>query len=145
MKKTILTLLALIYCLKIAVYGQSPSFKTYTNPVLPGDHPDPTLLKVGNDFYHCGSTFHFTPYMPIYHSTDLVHWEVITRVLPPSKAGWVSDSPSKGIWQGAITYFYGSYWIYFSSGGQWFCKADSPSGPWTDPVEVKTNPVHYFL
>lgn len=114
--------------------------KTYTNPVLPGDHPDPTLLKVGEDFYHCGSTFHFTPYMPIYHSKDLVHWEVIGRVLPPSKAGWVADRPSTGIWQGAITYFYGSYWIYFSAGGQWFCKADSPNGPWSDPVEVKTNP-----
>jgi xylan 1,4-beta-xylosidase len=114
--------------------------KTYVNPVLPGDHPDPTLLKVGADFYHCGSTFHFTPYMPIYHSTDLVHWEVIGRVLPPSKAYWVSDRPSGGIWQGAITYFYGSFWIYFSANGQWFCKADSPYGPWTDPVEVKTNP-----
>ena len=114
--------------------------KTFTNPVLPGDHPDPTLLKVGDDFYHCGSTFHFTPYMPIYHSKDLVHWSVIGRVLAPSKAGWVSDRPSGGIWEGAITYFYGSYWIYFSAGGQWFCKADSPAGPWTDPVEVKTNP-----
>jgi xylan 1,4-beta-xylosidase len=114
--------------------------KTYTNPVLPGDHPDPTILKVGNDFYHCGSSFHFTPYMPIYHSTDLVHWEVIGRVLPPSKAGWVSDRPSGGIWQGAITYFYGSYWIYFSANGQWFCKADSPAGPWSEAVEVKTNP-----
>jgi len=114
---------------------------TYVNPVLPGDHPDPTLLKVGDNFYHCGSSFHFTPYMPVYHSTDLVHWEVIGRVLPPSKAGWVSDRPSAGTWQGAITYFYGSYWIYFSSNGQWFCKSDSPAGPWSNPVEVKTNPV----
>ena len=71
---------------------------TYVNPVLPGDHPDPTLLKVGDDFYHCGSTFHFNPYMPIYHSKDLVHWEVIGRVLPPSKAGWVTDRPSAGVW-----------------------------------------------
>lgn len=71
------------------------SVRTYVNPVLPGDHPDPTLLKVGNDFYHCGSSFHFTPYLPIYHSTDLVHWEVISRVLPPSKADWVSDRPSQ--------------------------------------------------
>jgi len=114
---------------------------TYVNPVLPGDHPDPTLLIVGDDFYHCGSSFHFTPYMPIYHSRDLVHWEVIGRVLQPSKAGWVSDRPSAGTWQGAITYFYGSYWIYFSSNGQWFCKSESPVGPWSDPVEVKTNPV----
>jgi xylan 1,4-beta-xylosidase len=113
--------------------------KTYVNPVLPGDHPDPTLLKVGDDFYHCGSTFHFNPFLPIYHSKDLVHWEIIGRVLPASKAGWVSDRPSAGIWQGAITYFYGSYWVYFSAGGQWFCKASSPTGPWSDPVEVKTN------
>ncbi|MDP9046879.1 MAG: family 43 glycosylhydrolase [Bacteroidota bacterium] len=114
--------------------------KTYVNPVLPGDHPDPTLLKVGNDFYHCGSTFHFNPYLPVYHSKDLVHWEVISRVLPSLKAGGVSDRPSAGIWQGAITYFYGSYWIYFSAGGQWFCKAKSPQGPWSDPVQVKSNP-----
>src|SRR5579872_639737 len=55
---------------------------TYVNPVLPGDHPDPTLLKVGDDFYHCGSSFHFTPYLPVYHSRDLIHWEEISRVVP---------------------------------------------------------------
>jgi xylan 1,4-beta-xylosidase len=113
---------------------------TYVNPILPGDHPDPTLLKVGDDFYHCGSSFHYTPYLPIFHSKDLVHWEMICRVVPPSKAGFVTDKPSGGIWQGAITYFYGSYWIYFSANGQWFSKASSPKGPWSDPVQVKTNP-----
>ncbi|OQP57361.1 family 43 glycosylhydrolase [Niastella populi] len=114
---------------------------TYVNPVLPGDHPDPTLLKVGDDFYHCGSSFHFTPYLPVYHSKDLVHWQVISRIVPPAIAGWVSDKPSAGIWQGAITYFYGSYWIYFSASGQWFCKSSSPAGPWSAPVQVKSNPV----
>jgi xylan 1,4-beta-xylosidase len=116
------------------------SVQTYINPVLPGDHPDPTLLKVGDDFYHCGSTFHFNPYLPIYHSKDLIHWEVIARVLPQGEAKWVSDKPSAGIWQGAITYFYGSYWIYFSAGGQWVSKASSPKGPWSKPVKVVSNP-----
>ena len=115
------------------------SVKTYVNPVLPGDHPDPTLLKVGDDFYHCGSSFHFTPYLPVYHSKDLVHWQIISRVVPPSIAGFVTDRPSAGIWQGAITYFYDSYWIYFSANGQWFSKAPSPKGPWSTPVQVKTN------
>lgn len=123
---------------------ESPAYyngvKTYVNPVLPGDHPDPTLLKVGDDFYHCGSSFHFTPYLPVYHSKDLVHWEVISRVVPPAKAPFVTDRPSAGIWQGALTYFYGSYWIYFSANGQWFSRASSPKGPWSDPVQVKTNP-----
>lgn len=123
--------------------GDSSTFynevHTYVNPVLPGDHPDPTLIRVGKDFYHCGSSFHFNPYLPIYHSTDLVHWEVISRVLPPSRASFVVDRPSAGIWQGAITHFYGSYWIYFSSNGQWVSKASSPYGPWSEPVSVKTD------
>lgn len=114
---------------------------TYTNPVLPGDHPDPTLLKVGDDFYHCGSSFHFNSYLPIYHSKDLVHWEIISRVVPSANAGAnIGDRPSAGIWQGAISYFYGSYWIYFSAGGQYFSKAENPKGPWSEPVMVKTNP-----
>lgn len=113
---------------------------TYINPVLPGDHPDPTLLKVGTDFYHCGSSFHFNPYLPIYHSKDLVHWKVISRVLPPANTDMVGDRPGAGVWQGAITYFYGVYWLYFSSGGQWFSKASAPEGPWTTPVRVKENP-----
>lgn len=134
----------------LLIYGQnnkvdSASFfnevKTYVNPVLPGDHPDPTLLKVNDDFYYCGSSFHFTPYLPIYHSKDLVHWQIISRVVYPSDAGFVSDRPSGGIWQGALTYFYGSYWIYFSANGQWFSKANSPYGPWSKPVSLKTNSV----
>jgi len=114
---------------------------TYVNPVLPGDHPDPTLFQMGDDFYHCGSSFHFTPYLPIYHSKDLVHWEVISRVVPPNEAsGFVPDRPSGGIWQGAITHFFGSWFIYFSANGQWFSKANSPYGPWSAPQSVHTNP-----
>ncbi|NLR77125.1 family 43 glycosylhydrolase [Chitinophaga eiseniae] len=112
---------------------------TYVNPVLPGDHPDPTLLKVGDDFYHCGSSFHFNPYLPIYQSKDLVHWKVISRVLSPANTNIITDRPGAGVWQGAITYFYGSWWIYFSSQGQWFSKASSPAGPWSAPVRVKEN------
>ncbi|MEO8405371.1 MAG: family 43 glycosylhydrolase [Chitinophagaceae bacterium] len=133
---------ALLFCTQHN-FAQSGSpyqqVNTYVNPVLPGDHPDPTLLKVGDDFYHCGSSFHFTPYLPVYHSKDMVHWEVISRVVPPSKGSFVTDRPSAGIWQGAITYFYGSYWIYFSANGQWFSKASSPKGPWSDPVQLTTN------
>ncbi len=116
------------------------SVQTYVNPVLPGDHPDPTVFKYGKDFYHCGSSFHFTPYMPVYHSTDMVHWKIISRVLQPAQAAFVTDRPSAGTWQGALTYFYGSFWIYFSANGQWFSKAQSPEGPWTVPVQVKGNP-----
>lgn len=153
MKKKLKKMYKLITCItgfatlfSSAVIAQSNSssnyttVNTYVNPVLPGDHPDPTMLRVGKDFYHCGSSFHFTPYMPIYHSTDMVHWEIISRVLTPAKASWVTDRPSAGTWQGALTYFYGSYWIYFSANGQWFSKASTPYGPWSDAVQVKSNP-----
>ncbi|MCJ8208612.1 family 43 glycosylhydrolase [Mucilaginibacter sp. RS28] len=139
--------LAMLFKLSTISYGQAAttdsaayynSVKTFVNPVLPGDHPDPTLLKVGDDFYHCGSSFHFNPYLPVYHSKDLVHWEIISRVVPAKHSEKITDRPSAGIWQGAITYFYGSYWIYFSSNGQWFSKAKSPRGPWSAPVQVKT-------
>jgi len=118
------------------------SVLTYVNPILPGDHPDPTLLKVGDDFYMCGSSFHFVPNLPVLHSRDLLHWETISRVVP---AGWdqmKKETPGGGIWQGAITYFYGSYRIYFansSSGGQYFSQAPTPAGPWTAPVKLKGN------
>jgi len=141
--------LAGLLWISAAVHGQGEGndssgyyneVRTYVNPVLPGDHPDPTMIRVGEDFYHCGSSFHFTPYLPVYHSKDMVHWEIISRVVPPARGQFVSDHPSAGIWQGAITHFYNAYWIYFSAGGQWFCKAQSPYGPWSAPEKVKTNP-----
>jgi xylan 1,4-beta-xylosidase len=115
--------------------------KTFINPIMPGDHPDLTLFKDGNNFYSCGSNFHFVPYLPILHSTDLVHWKEICRVIPASWNGIISDAPQAGTWAGVITYFYGSYWIYFSNtagGGQYFCKANNPAGPWTLPVKMNT-------
>jgi beta-xylosidase len=136
--------------LSFGAFGDAPAFdssvyysqvKTYLNPVLGGDHPDPTMVKIGDDFYMSGSTFHFNPYLPILHSKDLVHWQEISRVVPSDWKELKSDKPSAGIWQGAITYFYGSYWVYFSNGnggGQYFSKAASPKGPWSIPVKVKT-------
>lgn len=115
--------------------------RTFVNPIMPGDHPDMTLFKDGDNFYACGSNFHFVPYLPILHSTDLVHWREICRVIPSTWSGIVSDAPQGGTWAGVITYFYDSYWIYFSNtagGGQYFCKANSPAGPWSTPVKVKT-------
>lgn len=115
--------------------------ETYINPVIPGDHPDPSLLKVGDDFYTSGSCFHFTPFSPILHSKDLVHWEMLCRVVPSNWSGLNSSSPSAGIWGGTLSYFYNSYWFYFSNtagGGQYFCKATNPAGPWSAPVKVNT-------
>ena len=146
-------LLSGLFCTSVQVLAQGSThpitlstttsqIKTYVNPVIAGDHPDPTLLKVGDDFYMCGSSFHFVPNLPILHSRDLIHWATIARVVPADWRELRSGTPGAGIWQGAITYFYGSYHIYFSNGsggGQYFSTAANPAGPWSVPVKVKAN------
>ena len=107
------------------------------NPVIPGDHPDCTVSKIGNDFYTTGSSFNLTPV--IYHSTDLVHWEAVAQ---PVSAAWTGygDSPGGGCWGGQMVYHNGEYWDYFKSGSSMcFVKASKPEGPWSTPVRV-SNP-----
>jgi len=132
MKKILLGSFALV--LALTMNGQSPSFKTYMNPVIPGDHPDCTVTKVGNDFYTTGSSFNPTPV--IYHSTDLVHWEAISQ---PVSASWLNygDSPGGGCWGGHVVFYNGKWWDYFSRANtMYFVKADDPRGPWSEPVKV---------
>jgi xylan 1,4-beta-xylosidase len=118
----------------INLLGQSVSFNSYMNPVIPGDHPDCTLTKVGNDFFTTGSSFNVTPV--IYHSTDLVHWKAIAQ---PVSASWsqYGDSPGGGCWGGQIVYHNGQYWDFFKSGySMCFTKAPKPEGPWSTPVRM---------
>ena len=63
---------------------------TYENPILPGFYPDPSICRVGEDYYLVNSSFEFFPGVPLWHSRDLLHWEqlgyVLTREsqLPPA-------------------------------------------------------------
>lgn len=117
-----------------SAFCQSPSFKTYMNPVIPGDHPDCTVSKIGNDFYTTGSSFNVTP--TIYHSTDLVHWEAIAQ---PVSATWdnFGDAPGGGCWGGHFVYHGGKYWDFFSRLNEmYFVSAPKPEGPYTTPVHM---------
>jgi xylan 1,4-beta-xylosidase len=130
MKLYLVVLISII--LDLGINAQTDS--TYINPVIPGDHPDATLTRIGNDFYTTGSSFNVTP--QIFHSTDLVHWEVVSQ---PVKASWSNygDSPGGGCWGGHIVYYNGQYWDFFSrSNTMYFVTADDPAGPWSDPVRV---------
>jgi len=134
-----MTILGCCFIISSHLHGQSPSFQTYINPVIPGDHPDPTLTKIGKYFYTSGSSFNPTP--KIYRSTDLVHWEVISQ---PVAASWVvyGDGPGEGIWGGHMVYNHHSYWHYFAraSQGMFFVKAEDPAGPWSTPTAIRTGP-----
>jgi len=136
MNKNILTILIGISSLLYPMIGdaQSPTSKTFMNPVIPGDHSDCTLTKVGEHFYTTGSSFNPTPV--IYHSTDLIHWEAIAQ---PVSAAWTlyEDAPSAGCWGGQVVYYNNSYWDFFSrANAMYFVTADKPEGPWTMPVKV---------
>jgi beta-xylosidase len=127
------------FCMALLVfsvsYGHSPSFKSFMNPVIPGDHPDCTVTRIGNDFYTAGSSFNPTPV--IYHSTDLVHWEAIAQ---PVSASWTNydDTPGGGCWGGHMVLHNREYWYYFSRANtMYFTKAPDPKGPWSLPVMVK--------
>jgi len=114
--------------------AQSPLFKTFMNPVIPGDHSDCTLTQIGDHYYTTGSSFNPTPV--IYHSTDLVHWEAIAQ---PVSAEWslYGDAPGGGCWGGQIVYYNNKYWDFFSRANtMYFVTADKPEGPWSMPVKV---------
>jgi len=117
-------------------FGQSASFGTFTNPVIPGDHPDCTVTKIGNDFYTTGSSFNPTPV--VYHSTDLIHWEAIAQ---PVAASWSNygDAPSGGCWGGQMVRYNNKYWDFFSrSNSMYFVTANNPKGPWSTPTLMAT-------
>jgi xylan 1,4-beta-xylosidase len=115
-------------------FGQSASFQTYMNPVIPGDHPDCTLTKVGNDYYTTGSSFNPTPV--IYHSTDLVHWEAIAQ---PVSAAWANydTKPAGGCWGGQVIYHEGKWWDFFGMRfTMYFVTANDVRGPWSQPTAM---------
>ncbi len=135
MKFSILSILSFLL-FNLIVPAQSVSFQTYMNPVIPGDHPDCTLTKVGNDFYTTGSSFNPTPV--IYHSTDLVHWEAVAQ---PVSAAWSNygDQPAGGCWGGQVVYYNNKWWDFFSHSNQmYFVTADSVRGPWSTPTLMRT-------
>lgn len=136
--KRILFAFALWLSLGFNKNAQSPLVMTYMNPVIPGDHPDCTLTRVGSHFYTTGSSFNPTPV--IYHSTDLVHWEAIAQ---PVNASWTGygDAPGGGCWGGHMVYYNGEYWHFFSrANSMYFVKAPDPKGPWSMPVKIKDPP-----
>jgi xylan 1,4-beta-xylosidase len=136
MKKALWFLLWGLLYLGNPSFGQSPSFQTFVNPVIPGDHPDPTLTKIGDYFYTSGSSFNPTP--KIYRSTDLVHWDVIAQPVS-SSWGLYGDSPGGGIWGGHMVLYNDTYWHYFGRGGgaMYFVTADDPGGPWSNSTQVQ--------
>jgi xylan 1,4-beta-xylosidase len=104
----------------------------YLNPIVAGDHPDPTILKDGADYYMTFSSFQYAPGAVIWHSTDLVNWTPIAAALnKPIGTVWAMDLVKHG----------GRYYLYIpvlrdEGSSIWVTHADSIRGPWSDPVDL---------
>ncbi len=108
------------------------------NPILPGFYPDPSVVKVDGDYYLVNSSFAYFPGVPIFHSTDLVHWEQLGHVLDrPSQLNLTDEGISRGIFAPAINYHNGLFYMvttFVDGAGNFFVTAETASGPWSDPV-----------
>lgn len=84
--------------------------QTYQNPVIQGDFPDATIIRVGSDYYASGSTSDMAPNYPLYHSTDLVNWERIGDIFntPPA---WIKGD----CWAPELYYNNGVYFAYYTA------------------------------
>ncbi|MGD9994421.1 MAG: glycoside hydrolase family 43 protein [Salinivirgaceae bacterium] len=137
-----LTLLASI-CFAIGAKAQEP--ESFKNPILSGFYPDPSICRVGNDYYLVHSSFEYFPGVPIFHSTDLVHWEQIGHVLDrPSQLNLPDGlEPSRGIFAPTLRHHNDTFYMVTTCvgcGGNFYVTASNPAGPWSDPIWVKDAP-----
>ncbi|GAA2318992.1 glycoside hydrolase family 43 protein [Nonomuraea roseoviolacea subsp. roseoviolacea] len=115
------------------------SARTYANPVIPGFHPDPSVCRVGDDYYLVCSSFEYFPGVPILHSRDLVHWRQIGNVL--DRPGQLDLPPgslaSGGVYAPTLRHHDGLFYLIttnVSGRGTFLVTAERPEGPWSDPV-----------
>ncbi len=115
--------------------------RTVTNPVIPGFHPDPSICRVGADYYIACSSFEYFPGVPVFHSRDLVHWTQLGNALerreqldlPPD------TSSSGGIYAPTLRHHDGRFWLVVtntSGAGNLLVTATDPAGPWSDPIPL---------
>ncbi len=116
------------------------AMRTFQNPILSGFHPDPSVCRVGNDFYLVNSTFEYFPGLPIYHSRDLVHWRQIGNALDrPSQLPLKGATDAGGLYAPTIRHHEGTFYLTCTNvtgGGNFIVTAKDPAGPWSEPVWV---------
>lgn len=109
---------------------------TFLNPILAGDHPDPSVLKVGGDYYMTFSTFEAYPGLTIWHSRDLVNWKPLVSPLTRNIGS---------VWAPELCQHQGRFFLYIptketgvpgSRTTSWVIWADDILGPWSDPIDL---------
>jgi len=113
-----------------------------TTPIIPGFHPDPTICRIGPDYYLSHSSFEYFPGAPIWHSRNLRDWTQIGHILDRRSQFARGDvRPSTGLYAGTLRHHDGRFWYVTTNvsdydSGQILVHADDPAGPWSEPVRV---------
>ena len=107
------------------------------NPVIPGFYPDPSICRVGEDFYLACSSFELYPGIPVFHSRDLVNWEQISYAMTMKNGFHVSaNMGTGGVMAPTLRYYDGTFYIIncnFADKGNFYITANDPKGPWSEP------------
>jgi len=106
---------------------------TFLNPVFAGDHPDPTIMRDGDDYYLTFSSFDSYPGIVIWHSRDLVNWRPVTAAL---------TKPIGSVWAPELLKHDGRFYCYIPARfpgyrSIYVIHAESIEGPWSDPIDLK--------
>jgi xylan 1,4-beta-xylosidase len=133
--------------------------KLIHNPILQGFNPDPSIVRVGDDYYIATSTFEWYPGVQIHHSRDLVHWRLLTRPLRrPSQLNMLGDPDSCGIWAPCLTYSDGLFHLIYTDVKRYgrttqagtagvslrdlhnyLVTCESIDGEWSDPIFLNSS------
>lgn len=111
----------------------------FSNPVIPGFAPDPSIVRVGQDFYLVSSSFEYFPALPIYKSRDLVNWTLIGHALSdPNVSGLHTVESSGGVQAATIRYHQGTFYVVTTrivdgKMASFIVTARNPEGPWSAP------------
>lgn len=119
----------------------------YSNPILPGFHPDPSICRVGDDYYLINSSFEYFPSIPIFHSKDLIHWEQYGHCITKKDTlALRKGCPNlTGIYASTIRYHKGTFYVVSTNvaygekdDGNFYIHTTDPKKGWSDPVHIDT-------
>nr|WP_281175930.1 family 43 glycosylhydrolase [Domibacillus tundrae] len=120
------------------------------NPILPGFHPDPSIIRVEDNYYIATSTFEWFPGVQLFHSKDLVHWRQLPApLMRESQINMVGDIDSGGVWAPCLSYSDGLFYLIytdvksrmgaFKDTHNYMVTAENIEGPWSEPVYLNSS------
>lgn len=151
MRRPIPWLSALLLTLALSRPAGAEAPATFTNPVIPGFYPDPSVCRVGQDYYLVTSTFEYFPAVPVFHSRDLVSWRQIGHALDrPSQLDLDGVAASDGIYAPTIRCHRGTFYMVTTLVRRnpdrylnFVVTAKDPAGPWSEPHVLSDS--HYRI